>query len=227
MAGRSIRSRTGAAAAAAILALTLAAACAEAGGEGTAVDGVGPGDRPTDPVDFDLLRAVVPETIPGLIRREVRNVDGGVAGVRARSVAVEYGAGGGSGAVRLVVTDLGPFRGGREVEGGWGPLEVDAETETGYERTTRLEGHPALERYDVMAGEASGEVKVVVGRRFVVEARGSRVEMAVLRDVVRASDLARLHAIAAEFDAEAIDAEAIDTGAESAEPRGGRRLTGG
>lgn len=216
-AGRKFGPWSGHAVAAAMLTLSLLAGCAETGIERSTAEGVDPEDRTAGPVGFDLLRAIVPDTLPGLSRREVSNVDGGVAGVDARSVAVEYGTGEGDESVRLVVTDLGPLRGDQGAGSGWAPLAIDSETETGYERTTRLEGHPAFERYGIVDGERRGEVSVVVGRRFVVEARGSQVGMEVLRDVVRASNLARLRAIA----------EAMDAEAKAAQPREEQRLTDG
>lgn len=49
----------------------------------------------------------------------------------------------------------------------WASVEIDRETETGYEKSTVLGGNKAFEKYDTRSRR--GEIKVLVGGRFIAE----------------------------------------------------------
>ena len=75
---------------------------------------------------------------------------------------------------------------------GWASVEIDRETETGYEKSTVLGGNKAFEKYDTRSKH--GEVKVLVGSRFIVEVRGRNVKVDI-KAAVGKLDLAKLAAL--------------------------------
>jgi hypothetical protein len=75
----------------------------------------------------------------------------------------------------------------------WGMVEIDRETETGYEKTTKLGGRKAYEKYN--SGSKSGELKVLVGSRFLVEIEGRDVSMDDMKGAFGKIDLAKLESL--------------------------------
>jgi len=75
----------------------------------------------------------------------------------------------------------------------WTANEMERETDDGYERTTKVDGHPAQERFDSRYKQA--DLQIMVDGRFMVELDGSNVEMAALQDLVKAIDLKKLAAL--------------------------------
>jgi len=75
----------------------------------------------------------------------------------------------------------------------WTQSEMERESDRGFERTTKIDGHPAQERYTYSS--KSGEIQVMVDGRFMVEIKGSGVEMERLQGVLKTIDLNKLTAL--------------------------------
>jgi hypothetical protein len=69
---------------------------------------------------------------------------------------------------------------------------LEKETDTGYERTSRINGQLVHERYDRRA--RSGEVSVILNNRFSVTVNGSGVDAGALTGALKEIDLSRLAA---------------------------------
>ena len=69
---------------------------------------------------------------------------------------------------------------------------MEKETDTGYERTTKVDGQLVHERYDRRA--RSGEVGIIIADRFAVTVRGDGVDPAALTGALKQIDLAKLAA---------------------------------
>ena len=72
----------------------------------------------------------------------------------------------------------------------WTMADIDKETETGYEKTTTLEGYKAFEKYDNQ--NKSGELNVLVADRYVVNVNGNHVSMDQLKGILGDLDLDKL-----------------------------------
>ena len=72
-------------------------------------------------------------------------------------------------------------------------MELDKETDTGYEKTGTANGRRFHEKYDKSA--KSGEYTVVVGHRFMVEVNGHGIDMATMKKGIDQLDLAKLEAM--------------------------------
>lgn len=67
----------------------------------------------------------------------------------------------------------------------------EKETETGYEKSTRVNGQPGWEKWDNGGGD--GELNALVGKRFLVQIEGREIaDTKVLHDVAGRIDMARL-----------------------------------
>jgi hypothetical protein len=70
----------------------------------------------------------------------------------------------------------------RMAQYGWAGSEMERETETGYEKTTKIDGFPAQESYE--NEYKSGSLQVMVDGRFIIEVSGSGVTMDEIKDLV-------------------------------------------
>jgi hypothetical protein len=151
-----------------------------------------------EPVDFRVLRDLLPPELAGLARAATSGERGGVAGLPVSQVSAEYRGDGGEvpRSARITITDLGPPRGTAPTEHDWIRVEIDRESDAGYERTTRFLDHPAHETFTRSDEGSLAQIRVVVAERFVVEVRGADLGMEQVRAGLAALDLARLTSLA-------------------------------
>jgi hypothetical protein len=71
---------------------------------------------------------------------------------------------------------------------------MEKETETSYERTSKVNGQIVHERYDRRG--KSGEISIILAERFNVAVRGNGVEPATLQCAIKQIDMAGLVALA-------------------------------
>jgi len=146
------------------------------------------GDERVDPVDFRELKDLLPEEVIGWQRIEHEGQRAGAAGFTVSTASALYQAEEeGYATIDIEITDTGGL-GGLAGMGmaAWLSMEVDRETDNGYERTTEYEGHPAFQTFQARDGEiGSAELNLVVEERFIVQLRGSDVSM---EDVMSAAE---------------------------------------
>jgi len=143
---------------------------------------------PTDP---DALKAYLPASVAGFTRGDVSTSSSGAAGVQGSEAEAEYAKGDAS--LRLQVTDLGQAGALAGMASAFN-VKSSKETATGYEKMGMVGGRMVQESYDRQA--KSGEYSVLVGERFMVQARGNGVSMDELKAAVEAVGLSRLEAAA-------------------------------
>jgi Yip1 domain/zinc-ribbon domain len=157
---------------------------------GSALNAVGQimtGGKDVQPVDFHLLKEMLPESIAGMRRTEASGQSGEAMGIKGSSATASYSGGGGS--LQVEISDLGSLSGLAGLANKFDP-NIEKETDTGYERTTKVNGQIVHERYDRRA--RSGEVSVILANRFSVTVDGSGVDAAVLTGALKEIDLSKL-----------------------------------
>jgi len=157
---------------------------------GTALNAVGQimtGGKDVQPVDFHRLKDMLPESISGMRRTEASGQSGEAMGIKGSSATARYE--GGNGSVQIEISDLGSLSGLAGLASKFDP-NIEKETDTGYERTTKVNGQLVHERYDRRA--RSGEVSVILGNRFSVTIDGSGVDAAVLTSALKEIDVSKL-----------------------------------
>jgi hypothetical protein len=154
-----------------------------AGGGGTAYQ----------PVDFRELKALLPDELAGCKRTSATGERAGAMGFNIAQAEGKYESAAG-GHLRVKLLDIGSSVGPLAMATmGWGLVEIDRETETGYEKTTKIGGRKGYEKYD--KGNKSGEVKVLVGTRFLVEIAGNELAMDDMKGALGKIDLAKLEGL--------------------------------
>lgn len=153
-----------------------------------------------EPVDFRRLRDLLPESVAGMARENAGGETSGAMGMRISKAEATYRydetVGSGDrrrpGSIGITITDAGALGGlGTMGIAAWAAVEIDRESDRGYERTTEHGGHPAHEKFE-RTGEGElgrGEMQVMVAKRFIVEVRGSRVTMEQVKDAMGSIDL--------------------------------------
>ena len=145
------------------------------------------------PADIRELKALLPTDIAGLRRTAARGEKSGAFGATVAQARGEYGEKTGP-HLEIKLTDLaamGPF--GVLAGMGWTAGEVDSEGDDGYERTTKFNGHKALEKYS--SATKSGSATVIVSDRFLVEITGRDIAPDTLKSAAAALDFNALEAL--------------------------------
>lgn len=143
-----------------------------------------------EPVDFRELKALLPEKIGAMAREGAEGEKVAAMGVHVSEAHANYASTDG-GSITVKISDLGNVSGlvGMATMA-WAFADVDKETENGYEKTTTFNGHKAFEKYDNQG--RSGELNILVEKRFVVTIEGSDIEMSALKEAARSIDFGKL-----------------------------------
>ncbi len=167
------------------------ASAANAAAAMNAVGQIMAGGKDIQPIDFRELKAMLPASLPGMQRNEASGQSGEAMGVKGSNATARY-SDGANASIRIEITDLGSLSGLAALAGKFDP-NMEKETDSGYERTKRIDGQLVHERYDRRA--KSGEVSVIIASRFSVTVDGSGVEPAALANALKAIDLSSLAAM--------------------------------
>lgn len=149
------------------------------------------GGRKVDPVDFQQLKALLPETVSGLARTSASGEKTAMGPVSISHAEGSYGDG--DRHIRLKLTDMGGAGLAMSGLAAWSMVEMDKETQDGRERTGKVDGRAFHERYNQRS--QSGEFDLVVAQRFLIEAEGDKVDLNALKSSVAGMDLARLESM--------------------------------
>jgi hypothetical protein len=146
--------------------------------------------EPVDPVDFRKLKELLPEEIAGFKRTEASGEKEGAMGFTISRAEARY-KGDGDATLKLEILDTGGIAGVATMAlAAWTMADIDKETETGYEKTTKLEGYKAYEKYN--SQDKSGELNVLIADRYVVNVNGNNVSVEQLKSVLADLDLEKL-----------------------------------
>jgi hypothetical protein len=77
---------------------------------------------------------------------------------------------------------------------GWAGVQGEKEDDNGFERTQNANGRLVHEKGSKRSGGAN-EFTVVLGRRFIVEAKGQGVDLGTLKTAVSGLDFGKLEAM--------------------------------
>ena len=146
--------------------------------------------EPVDPIDFRKLKELLPETVEGLSKKESSGEKNGAMGFTISRAEARY-SGDGDASAHVEIFDTGGVAGISTMAlAAWSMADIDKETATGYEKTTKLEGYKGYEKYDNQ--NKSGELNVLVADRFVVNVNGNNLSVDQLKSILGAIDLDKL-----------------------------------
>jgi hypothetical protein len=143
-------------------------------------------------VDFRELKGLLPAELTGMKRTNASGEKSGAMGMTVAVAEGRYEATDDSGSsIDIKISDMGGTGGMMSfMQYGWASAEVDRESDTGYERTTTIAGHKAMEKYDT--ADKHGETQILVNKRFMVEVSGSNVTADQIKEAVGKLDLSKL-----------------------------------
>lgn len=143
------------------------------------------------PVDFRELKALLPENLGSIKRINLEGERTAAMGMNISTANADYADQENNQSIDLKITDLGSVSGLSGLAAyGWYMVDIDKETETGYEKTMTYKGYKGYEKYDNQY--KSGELSILVAKRFVVEANGNNVDMDQLKAALNLIDLGKL-----------------------------------
>jgi hypothetical protein len=151
------------------------------------------GGKAVEPLQLDALKPYAPETFAGLPRTGQSSDRSGVAGLMVAKVDSDYGDGSGK-RVRLEVMDTGGAAGLMSIAG-WAAAGVGSEREDDSHKERFLREGDRVIHEEVSKRGGSNTYTVVLNRRFVVEAKGTGVDLGALKGGVASLDLAKLESL--------------------------------
>jgi hypothetical protein len=157
---------------------------------GAAVSGTANGGKKVETVDFHKLKDLLPGDLPGMKRTEATGEKNAAMGMQVSNAEGRYSNEQGA-SVTIKIADIGSMTGLAGMAAyAWAATSIDRETETGYEKTSTFNGYKSHEKYDKQS--KSGELSVLVGNRFTVEANGNGVDMDAIKAALSKVDLGKL-----------------------------------
>lgn len=147
--------------------------------------------KDTAATDPETLKALLPASIAGFTRGEVKTSSGSMGEIEGSEAAGRYAKGDAS--LRLKVTDLGGAGALAGLASGFN-VKSSSDDGTSYERIGKVDGRMTTETYN--RSSKHGEFAVLVGERFMVSAEGDGVTIEELKAAVAAVPAARLEGMA-------------------------------
>lgn len=144
---------------------------------------------PVETVDFRALKELLPDNADGLARQSATGEKTGAMGFKISTANAKYANTDNSERIELSIVDAG----GTGVMMGlaaWSMIDVDKETENGYEKTGKMGDYKSYEKYDNSGKD--GEIAVMIQNRFVVTAKGRGVSMDKIKAALEDIDLNKL-----------------------------------
>lgn len=143
-------------------------------------------------VHFRQLKELLPAEFKGTKRSASESGKNAAFGMNISYAQADYTVGDGQITVKISdISAMGQFM--KMAQFAWTQSEIERETDTGYERSTHIDGFAAQEKYE--SDTKSGQIQVMVDDRFMVEVNGNGVEMDDMKALIDAVGLKRLAAL--------------------------------
>lgn len=135
--------------------------------------------------DFRDLKEVLPKRLLGMDRYSHTGEKSGVTGFKISQATAKYKDG--DRRLEINIVDSGGMALASLGAAAWTMLDVDRETDDGYERTTTIDGYKAYEKFDSRRGEA--EISIFYKDRFLVAIKGDNLKKGDAENVLDKLDL--------------------------------------
>jgi hypothetical protein len=136
-------------------------------------------------IDFRKLKELLPASVAGMERTSHTGEKVGAMGFKMSTAEAKYESG--DSRLEVNIIDFAGVGMAMMSLASWSSMEVDRETDTGYERTTVIDGYKAFEEYD--RERKDGQISIITGERFIVTIEGKNVEERAMRDALDAIDI--------------------------------------
>jgi len=140
----------------------------------------------------DRIKPFLPDTLDGLNRTQASAERNAALGMQISKARAAY-SDGASRHLDLEITDTGSLKGIVGFAAGWGGVEQESESDSGYEKTYKSNGQLMHEKWNKQS--QSGEFGLVVADRFSVVVTGNAANIDELRQAAASVNLGGLEAL--------------------------------
>jgi len=152
---------------------------------------------PAGPIDFKKLKEMLPETLAGVKRTEAtgeRTAFGEMKFSQARATYAKDAENADAPRLELQILDYGTNKQMIEGLAMWTKMEVDTESDGGYQKSTKVKEQPAMEQYQNES--KTGTLQLFVGERFFVTITTMNVPLEQFKKVGEELKIKELAALA-------------------------------
>jgi hypothetical protein len=157
----------------------------------SALGGALGGSHRVDPVDFNTLKQMLPESLPGLQRGSAEGSNKEGFGMKAASASAVY-SGPGDRKVQISIADASAVSGLMDLASAL-PHQTNGSGDASMERDATVAGYPAHEKFNSQSQHA--EVSFILAKRFEVDLVGDHVDLNALEGYAGSIDLSHLVAM--------------------------------
>lgn len=149
------------------------------------------GDGTVEVVEMAELKALLPDSLMGLKRKSIEGEKTAMGTFKISKAEARY-ADDNNRNIHITISDFGGNKMAAMMMG-LGMIESEKETDHGYEKTYTKDGRYTSEEYQ--KDSSSGEYKVLVAKRFMMEIKGEQVKMDELKMAAQTIGFAKLEAM--------------------------------
>ena len=146
-----------------------------------------------EPIDFRKLKEALPQELAGFEKGESSGEKNNAFGIAVSEAKQSFRLADGSKSVRFEITDPGSLAGPFALANMWMNVDIDKESNSGYEKTSTVSGRKLHEKWNKSSKQ--GEVHLVVGNRFMVEIEARGLEMNDVKALLSKIDIAKLESM--------------------------------
>ena len=149
----------------------------------------------TESVDFRKLKELMPAELKGFKRSEISGEKNKVAEMSISQVTAKFKGGHADDSPRIEVQimDYSSLEMAQGLSAAWTTLEIDKESDDGFEKTIKVAGNPGMETWRKEGKR--GEVQLLVGKRYILSVQTYNVPADQVIKVVEALPLDKLAAL--------------------------------
>ena len=135
-------------------------------------------------IDFRDIKETLPGRLLGMEQTDISGEKNGAFGFSVSQAEATYEEDDRS--IEVIIVDGGNVGLAKMGVAAWATVEVDKESKNGFERTTKIEGYKAFEKYDSRKEEA--ELIWLYKDRFIITLKGEGVDGDDLRRALKRID---------------------------------------
>jgi hypothetical protein len=156
-----------------------------------ALGGAMSGNRHVDPVDFQTLKGLLPESLPGMQRVNAEGSSQQTMGMKGSQATGEYQGQNGARA-EIKIADASAVSGLLNVAQSVVGNRTE-ESDSGYEKEVNVGGRLVHEKWD--SRSKHGELTAIVAKRFAVDVTGDGIDMVTLEQFAATVDFSKLESM--------------------------------
>lgn len=141
------------------------------------------------PLNFRKLKELLPESVSGFTRTNSSGESTGMAGFNVSTAKAKYEDG--DKKIDVDIVDAGGVGMAMMGLAAWSMVQIDKESDNGFERTTTYKGNKAFEKCD----KDRCEFSVFVAKRFIMTVKGRNVKIDDLHNVADGIGLSKLESM--------------------------------